>query len=73
MRTITHAIDTRPFSLPSVLSEKKRPGNEATLFEALQSYKAFFAISILLFYIPHQLCLINIEVKLIYQKPSVTL
>ncbi len=29
MRTITHAIDTRPFLLPSVLLEKKRPGNEA--------------------------------------------
>ncbi len=29
MRTITHAIDTRPFFLHSVLLEKKRPGNEA--------------------------------------------
>ncbi len=29
MRTITHALDTRPFFLPSVLVEKKRPGNEA--------------------------------------------
>ncbi len=29
MRTITHAIDTRPFFLPSVLLEKKRPGNKA--------------------------------------------
>ncbi len=30
MRTITHAIDTRPFFLPSVFLEKKRPGNEAS-------------------------------------------
>ncbi len=29
MHTITRAIDTRPFFLPSVLLEKKRPGNEA--------------------------------------------
>ncbi len=31
MHTITHAIDTRPFFLLSVLSEEKRPGNEANL------------------------------------------
>ncbi len=31
MLTITHAIDTRPFFLLSVLLEKKRPGNEASL------------------------------------------
>ncbi len=31
MRTITHAIDTRPFFLLSVLLEKKRPGNEANI------------------------------------------
>ncbi len=36
MRTITHAIDTRPFFLISVLFlEKKRPGNEATKGPAL--------------------------------------
>ncbi len=35
MRTITHAIDTRPFFLLSVLLEKKRPGNEASLTSTL--------------------------------------
>ncbi len=29
MRTITHAIGTRPFFRPSVQLEKKRPGTEA--------------------------------------------
>ncbi len=35
MRTITHAIGTRPFFRPSVQLEKKRPGTEATLLVAM--------------------------------------
>ncbi len=38
MRTITHAIDTRPFFLPSVLLEKKRPGNKAIELRTLVQY-----------------------------------
>ncbi len=36
MRTITHAIGTRPFLRLSVQLEKKRPGNEATFLSALK-------------------------------------
>ncbi len=36
MRTITHAIGTRPYFRPSVQLEKIRPGTEARLLLAMQ-------------------------------------